>query len=412
MLGAAVAALVIATAEGASWLALRLARPYLTEEIRTTAQIYREQSDRIRALIQPDTARLLVVDSVLGWRYRAGHRDAANRTNAQDLRSDRQYSARPRPGVLRVAAFGNSFVYCNEVSNEAAWPRLVEQLSPDIEVLNYGVGGYGLDQAYLRYLEEGTRLSPEIVIVGFTPDDLGRVVNVYRRFRSNREIPLIKPRYLLRQNGDLELLPTPVRGAADYARYLADPRAVRDLGRYDEWYEPLIYDDPMYDYSATVRLLTATWMVVQRRYFRGAVPIRHGVFDAASAAFRIQMALFHRFADAVHASGRQSLVLLLPDRESVERARSGRRPVLASLMDAMGREHLDYVDATAAFVQSGRPERVDAWFMPGGHYSQVGNRLVAMWLAQQLRSRAPVAATPGAPVHRYRLAVGTPDAPR
>src|SRR2546422_469781 len=107
-------ALALVAAEGASRLVLYLSRPLLDEEIRTTRDILREQSERIRVLIEHDTTRLLALDSVLGWRYRANHRDPQNRTNTAGVRSDREYSSTPKPGVIRVAAFGNSFVYCNE----------------------------------------------------------------------------------------------------------------------------------------------------------------------------------------------------------------------------------------------------------------------------------------------------------
>jgi len=388
--------------EGASRLTIWAARSLFDEEIRTTRDLFREQSDRIRALLAPDTSRLLALDSVLGWRYRSNHRDSVNQTNADGVRSARQYTRSPMPGILRVAAFGNSFVYCNEVKNEDAWPRLVEDVNADVEVLNYGVGGYGLDQAYLRFLAEGTRLSPRVVLIGFTPDDLGRVVNVYRRFRSNHEIPLVKPRYMLRENGELRLLPNPVRRPSDYDKYLMTPDAVKELGRYDQWYEPMVYEDRWYDYFAAIRVVTAAWIGLRRRYFGSDRLERGGVLNPSSHAFHIQVALFRRFADGVRASGAEPIVVFLPDRASVELARRGRRTVLVSLADTLDARRIEYLDATAAFMVGGQLS-VDRWFMSGGHYSPLGNRLVAQWLGPRLRSRqqsrrVSVAPTP----HRVR----------
>src|SRR2546425_487125 len=114
-----------------------------------------------------------------------------------------------------VAALWNSFVYCNEVKNEDSWPAQIELMYPGIEVLNYGVGGYGVDQAYLRFLAEGSRLSPRIVVIGFATDDLSRVVNVYRRFRSNRGVPLGKTRDVFCEHGERGLLPTPGPGGLE-----------------------------------------------------------------------------------------------------------------------------------------------------------------------------------------------------
>ena len=380
--------LVLVAAEGISLLALRLTRPYLDEEIRTTADVFREQSARIRVLMEPDTTRLLALDSILGWRYRANHRDPNNRTNAAALRGDREYSATPKPGVIRVAAFGNSFVYCNEVDNANAWPELVEQMYPQLEVLNYGVGGYGVDQAFLRFLAEGSRLSPQVVLIGFAPVDLSRVVNVYRRFWSNREIPLIKPRYLLDDDGNLVLEPSPARVPSDYVPYLADPRRVIDLGIHDQWYEPAIYQDPLYDYSATVRLATGLWIRLRRRYVGQERLVRGGLFNPASTAFRIQLALFERFAAAVRARGARPIVVLFPDREAVVSARNGQPMVVASLVEAFRTHGLEYADLTAAFVETDPEGGVGSWFMPGGHYSPLANRLVASWLGRDVLARA------------------------
>jgi hypothetical protein len=385
------AAIVLALTEGTSLLAIRLSQPFLAEQIRTTGEVLEEQSERIRLLIQTDSTRMLAVDSLLGWRYRAGHRDSANTISAQGLRTTRSYATRPPPGTVRVAAFGDSFVYGSEVVDSAAWPAIVERLTPQLEVLNYGVGGYGVDQAYLRFCLEGTALAPQIVIVGFTPDDLRRVVNVYRRFISNREFPLVKPRFTLTRQGDLVLLPSPVPTASDYERYLRAPQDIFRLGADDYWYHPLVYTNPLYDYSATVRLLTNAWLRVAERYFRPDRMVRRGVFNSSSAAYRIQLALFERFATAARAMGARPIVLLLPDRESVAQARAGRPTVLTPLIHDLGVRGLDYIDLTPMFADSSPTKDVNSWFMGGGHYSPAGNRLVAERLGRDLLALEPVA---------------------
>jgi hypothetical protein len=264
----------------------------------------------------------------------------------------------------------------------------MERLFPRLEVLNYGVGGYGVDQAYLRFCAEGMALSPRIVVMGFTTDDLRRVVNVYRRFISNRELPLIKPRFLLDGRGDLVLVPNPARHPSDYERYQREPRAVIELGRYDDWYEPAIYREPLYDYSATVRLLTSFWIRVSRRYLAANRLFRRGEFNPASSAFRIQLALFARFAAATEAAGARPIIAILPDRESVARARRGQRTFLTPLVEALGAHGLEYVDVTRAFADSTARGEVADWFMQGGHYSPAGNAIVARWMGRELLARS------------------------
>jgi hypothetical protein len=51
------------------------------------------------------------------------------------------------------------------------------------------------------------------VLIGFVPDDIRRNVNVYRRFLSDHELPLFKPRFRISDDGVLRLLPCPLAEA-------------------------------------------------------------------------------------------------------------------------------------------------------------------------------------------------------
>lgn len=379
-------AMVALVLEGGSALAIALVGKRLDEPIRRVAGMFREQSVMLSELLAPGD-RLLRVDSTLGWRYRAGFASGRDHTNTQGLRASREYDVAPPAGVLRVAAFGDSFVYGNEVDDASAWPAQIEALGPGIEILNYGVGGYGLDQAFLRYLDEGSRLAPHIVLVGFVVDDLGRLVNVYRRFLSSRELPLFKPRFALDGRGQLALMPNPMAGEADYRRLIDHPRSVLAHGRSDAWYAPLIYENPLYDWSASVRLAITVWLRVRRRYLDPQRMFVQGELNHATPAFALQVAVFEEFARAVRRAGAEPVIVFLPDRQSLAQLAVGRRAVYVPLLERMRARGASVLDAALAFPAG--PPSAD-WFMRGGHYSPAGNRLVALWLREQLMARRPL----------------------
>jgi hypothetical protein len=200
---------------------IELASPrILVEPIRRRSDILREQSRRIASLLDTSKSHREAIDSLLGWRYRPGFVSATDHINRQGLRSRREYSDVAPRGALRIAAFGDSFVYGNEVDDDNAWPAQLEACANDYEVLNYGVGGYGLDQAFLRFQSEGLTLGPRVVLIGFTTDDLRRVVNVYRRFISSLELPLAKP-------GGRRFADPGAESAAAPERLPPSPRAAR-----------------------------------------------------------------------------------------------------------------------------------------------------------------------------------------
>jgi len=356
---------------------------------RTAREILREQTERIGRLLAPDSLRREEIDAELGWRYRAGFSKGTDYINRQGTRNLRVYASSPPSEAIRVAVFGDSFVYGNEVGTADSWPTQLEGDDPRFEVPNYGVGGYGADQALLRYRRDGAVLHPQIVVLGFTPDDLRRVVNVYRRFIDDREWPLAKPRFLLDGSRGLRLIPSPLQGAADYERLRTQPTHVRELGRHDAWYAPEIYDNPLFDWSGAVRL--ASVIVVRlREHFIGQNRLLKGdVFNTEAEAFRIQEAIFRQFAAEVERNGARPLILFLPDAGSLAEARAHRLTPYAPLAAALRRAGIDYVDMAPAFIAAPDHEHWSSYFMPGGHYSPRGNAIVAAALAPALRARVP-----------------------
>lgn len=383
-LGLMVVVLVVVVLELISALGI-MVLGRIDEPVRRTGTIYAEQSARIREVIDSANTAALIIDSVTGWSPRPGHRRAGHEINSLGLRSSHEYDGTRGGPRLRVAAFGDSFVYGNEVDHPSEWAAVVESAYP-IDVLNYGVGGYGMDQALLRFRRSGMALQPRLVLIGFTTDDLSRTVNVYRRFRSSDEYPLFKPRFLLGDDGTLTLQPTPVPTIAGYQALLDDPGAVRAFGANDEWYEPCIYENPLYDWSATARLASAVFVKARRRLVPGYRLLEGGGFDTTSTAFRIQVRLFDEFARAVRDAGALPVALFLPDRGSVELTKAGRQAVYERLKNAVQRTGIPVLDAAEAFAGQNGP--VAAWFAPGGHYSVDGNRVVGLWLGPILQRLA------------------------
>ena len=377
--------LIIGMLEVLSWIGIFMLPAH--RRARRTTDIYKEQSAMIRAWLDPSKLHHLEFHPILGWRYAPHFSDKNNQMNSKALRSSREYEPLPSARVLRIAAFGDSFVYGSEVDNANAWPALIEAQNPDMHVLNYGVGGYGVDQAYLRYLLEGTDLSPHIVLIGFSPDDINRTVNVYRRFLADLDSPLIKPRYSLTPEGSLSLLEMPAR-LQDYQRMLNDPSTIRRFAQNDYWYVPCMYENPLYDWLASVRIgcILAAW--TYRRHLDPDRPVDGQFYNVNSTAFKIQAALFRQFSESIRQSGAKPLVLMLPDEQSIQRARQGELPVYEPLLAYMRAHSIDYVDAAEAFREGNldSPSRTRDWFAPGGHYSRGGNQLVAAWMAKTIRS--------------------------
>lgn len=96
-------------------------------------------------------------DSALGW----------------DARPAPTGKTTHRPARLAVA-MGDSFVFGNEVDADENFVALLNRTQADLEVLNMGVPGYGIDQSYLKFNQQALSLDPDIVLFGIYVSDYER----------------------------------------------------------------------------------------------------------------------------------------------------------------------------------------------------------------------------------------------
>jgi hypothetical protein len=110
----------------------------------------------------------------------------------------------------RVALIGDSNAFCFEVPFQDSWGyHLQRLLGADVQVLNFGVDGYGIDQMYLRYKRDVRPWKPRVVIIGFVEHDLERTMHVYPFVSLGWPGYLVKPRFTL-DHGELKLLNVPL----------------------------------------------------------------------------------------------------------------------------------------------------------------------------------------------------------
>jgi len=93
---------------------------------------------------------------------------------------DREHTLDKPDGVYRIAVLGDEYSEAMTVGlRETWWWQLPARLQrcafqPDkrVEVLNFGVGGYGTAQEYVRLETKAIRYQPDLVLLQFAPDDV------------------------------------------------------------------------------------------------------------------------------------------------------------------------------------------------------------------------------------------------
>ncbi|MBO6523291.1 MAG: SGNH/GDSL hydrolase family protein [Balneolaceae bacterium] len=147
-----------------------------------------------------------VLDDTLGWRIkeRGTFRDSLYVSNSNGVRSFKEFGAKS-DSVIRIGLFGDSFMHSDDVYfDESLAFHLENELQKkgvSTEIINFGVSGYDMTQAYLRYKTEGVDYELDIVLFGLQIENFWRNLNVYRpNYYLYTGFPFVKPRLYSRND--------------------------------------------------------------------------------------------------------------------------------------------------------------------------------------------------------------------
>ncbi|MFH1739604.1 MAG: hypothetical protein ABIH23_11400, partial [bacterium] len=99
-----------------------------------------------------------------------------------------------------ILFYGDSFVF-GATEMEQKIPQQLNRLLPEYTVYNYGVGGYGVDQIYLRFKQSYEKFQSPLIIFGILTTDLDRSILTVRSYQ--------KPYYKI-ENDELVLHGVPI----------------------------------------------------------------------------------------------------------------------------------------------------------------------------------------------------------
>ena len=344
-------------------------------------RVSREHQHIIRNFLSQKT-QYISFHPVLGWSTQKNGTSELYQTNSSGIRSDREYSPAQAPGVLRLSSFGDSYTHSDEVKNKETWQAVMESLTANIEVLNFGVCGYGLDQAYLRYQLDGRQFQSDIVLIGYMTENIKRNVNRYRPFYAPvTSLPLTKPRFLV-QEGNLTLVPNAMSRLHDYTTLLSDPEKTLPLiGHNDHFYKKRYTAHPL-DWSPTVRL-----SIVLYHYYHTKQPVDdiivNGKYDTNTEAFQVTKKIFETFYRETISNGSRALIVVFPTKQDMIRFRKGKKKRYSPLLNYFDTAGYHYLDTMEAF---NNVEINDVFGV--SHYSPLANRLVGQYILDYLKKNA------------------------
>jgi hypothetical protein len=264
--------------------------------------------------------------------------------NKQGLRAPSDYAPAPRAGKKRIAVFGDSTTFGEEVDDNQTVPFYLEQFSHDVEVLNFGVKGYGLGQMALRLEEEGFDFHPdEVLVVLLLPHDIPR--DLVDKFDHNKPVFRIVDSQLTIGN-----IPVPVA-----------------------------YQQPWYYRHCFL----AAWL-----FGRGP-----GILppdESLGNIIAVMQAILHRIASQCAAHSLPCTLVLISDYRFLHAARSDQAlgGAIDQLLGAAAQtEGLNVLDLTATLAEHAFEPDGGMLVAPRGHWSPQGNQLIARQIAEFLSGK-------------------------
>jgi len=311
-------------------------------------------------------------DSLLGYTALENERSRHGwwQSNEIGARARRTVSA---DAGSRVLVFGESFAQASRVRQEDAWTSVLDSLCTELDVVNFGVDGYSMGQAYLRYRTLGPVLEHDVMLLLFAPSvDLWREVNTLRSLRGWMGVPLV-PRFVL-EGEELKVIEMPypdLASAVEENRGGVSWRLHDHLSRHDRFYCPRLYRVPpilgdlvLYKVAATVWCRAS----LLRR--------KSGLLKPDGEAARIVRAIFTAARVETQENGARFVLAIVPTRKDVENRATNRRYTRA--LDELERlfcsenECIDLTDGLSSLSSRELDHGSD-----GTHYGPLANRRIA-----------------------------------
>jgi hypothetical protein len=313
-------------------------------------------------------------DADLGWSYKALGSSPplyyADRKGVRCSKSDFEKaitdSTARLPDSVDFICIGNSFTHGDEVIFEETWPFYLGKYMNKTFV-NLGVGGYGIDQATLRYLKSAPK--SKVVLLGLISGDLDRAyTQIYGLPRGGLKT---KPIFNF-ENNDVNILNVPAIHGEKLRSEFENPEQSEFFKR-EQGY-PNLFVRSSLDNLYTVRVLKTVpiWKKVRKPIYRT---------DDERLAYCINILSY--LNQQVQANGSDLFIVILDNLNTFEDWKEEGKDPWVLFKNKLEERKINYLsmDRTIFDLYQNNPDSVINKGMI--HYTANANALVARWLAAQ-----------------------------
>lgn len=283
-----------------------------------------------------------------------------------------------------VSLYGDSYVMGSDVDHPHAWAnKLAEKLN--CRVGNFGVGGYGIDQAYLRF-ERHSSEQPKLVILGHSSVDIIRNITRLEDLYGTGQAFAFKPRFVLDAQKQLQLIPLPKLTEEEYLRVLGLKQPFLEL-EHENFQLGGVIGMTRFHFPYLYTLFQSLQDFRFRAKFAGQPPyFEFYQPNHPTQSLELEIALLQAFVQMAQQRQLPVMLVFFPNDYDVKFYRKTQQWSYQNVLNALDKLQIPYLNFGVTLMTHIGDQTVDKIFK-NGHYNEQANQWVADFIAEKIKDK-------------------------
>lgn len=301
-----------------------------------------------------------------------------------------------------ISCYGDSFTFCRQVNDNQTFEWFLSELT-NTNVVNFGVGNYGLDQSLLRLFREYPSNKTKVVMIGVVPSTIVRILCVWKHYNEFGNVLGFKPRFML-SDGSVKLIKNVIDNQEkleNYKNYLPD------INKYDEFYnckfkkEMLSFPYSFSILSNPLRNITIIFMILCGKFFykekriqtfppamnvimANNLKLRVSLFRKKQDEVKLLQQLVSLFVEYAEENNFTPVFLWMPQKDDILYIKK-KKDVFYEHFLSQVRKKIITIDLTEILLNC---DKLDDLYSDdskyGGHFNKNGNSIIADFVYSSL----------------------------
>ncbi len=306
-----------------------------------------------------------------------------------------------------IACYGDSYAFCRQVHDFETWEHYLSDILKS-SVLNFGVGNYGLDQAFLRYQKSHLPESVNTVIIAVVPETICRIQSTWKHYLEFGNTFAFKPRFFLDNSNNLNLITNPMQKREDFDNYKSKLDEIIKHDRF--YYEKFRKNQFRFPFSISFlrnikRNIFLTSKLLQKNFFRllniskphiedapfefimnENIKMSHKMYQDKKSV-ELLKSIINTFFKLAEKRKHKAYVVILPQLIDLRILGNKTLKTYSNVLSNLEIGKGTLYDMTDEFKKVDDIEKFYINDKYGGHISNVGNKFIAQKLAKMITQK-------------------------